>query len=58
MARPEGPQEAAEDSVEPQACEHIVLPDVLSEGMRDAVLEAVMGTRGTGQEPVWAGWVT
>lgn len=52
MARPESPQEAAENSAETQACKHIVLADVLAEGVRDAVLEAGTVTRGTGQESV------
>lgn len=30
-----------------------MLAEVLAEGARDAVLEAVTGTRGTGQEPVY-----
>lgn len=46
MARLEGLQEAAEDSAETQARERIVLADVLTEGVRDTVLEAVMVTGG------------
>lgn len=52
MAWLEGPQELVEDDLQAQLCERIVLLDLLPEGTRDAVLEAVETSR-RGESCAW-----